>query len=49
MCISNDLDDSSKITDSVDLDSELDITSGFTSDFNESFIWDSSSEPKKES
>lgn len=49
MCISNDLDDKSKDENSVDLDSELDITSGFTSDFKETFIWDSSAEPQKES
>lgn len=49
MCNSNDLDDLSKDTNTVDLDADLDITSGFTSDFNETFIWHTEANPKRES
>lgn len=49
MCDSNPIAESSNNLDLVDFDSELDITTGFNSDFNEVFIWNIDSDSKKDS
>ena len=47
MCNSNSLDKSSNNYDLVDFDSELDITTGFNSDFKEDFVWNDDTDSKK--
>lgn len=49
MCNSNPLEESSNNSDLVDFDSELDITTGFNSDFKEDFIWIVETDSKKDS
>lgn len=47
MCNSNPLEESSNNSDLVDFDSELDITTGFNSDFKEDFIWNVDTDSKR--
>ena len=49
MCNSNPLEESSNNSDLVDFDSELDITTGFNSDFKEDFIWNVDTDSKEDS
>lgn len=47
MCDSNNLENESLLLCEVDLDSELDIKTGFNDQFEEKFIWDQIEDPSE--
>lgn len=47
MCDSNNLENESLLLSEVDLDSELDIKTGFNDQFEEKFIWDQIEDPSE--